>query len=274
MSRLIPRALRRPVVAAAAVAALIAFPLGALASHQFGDVPDSNPFHGDISAIANAGVTTGCGGGNYCPDRFVTRAEMAAFMNRLGALSSSKTPVVNADKVDGLHANQLVRAATATAGNTGDPCGGPAIFTAFDSTTFTTTVLRQVNAPTDGVLLVFGRVSAERSSGSAGEIRLLGRLTVDGTQLGGQAENSYDDAVSLSCQEGRTMSLSGAVSVTAGNHTVAVQIAKSTSSGGTASVYVGNAAVTTLFVPFGNAGGQIASELAEYFPGTDGGGNR
>ena len=89
------------------LALAVAVPGLALASHQFGDVPNANPFHGDISAIANAGVTSGCGGGNYCPDRNVTRAEMAAFMNRLGALSSNKTPVVNADKVDGFQGNDL-----------------------------------------------------------------------------------------------------------------------------------------------------------------------
>ena len=41
------------------------------------------------------------GGGNYCPKDYVTREQMAAFMNRLGALQAGKTPVVNADKVDG-----------------------------------------------------------------------------------------------------------------------------------------------------------------------------
>ncbi len=106
-SRRRPRAL----AALAMVVALVAFPLGALATHQYGDVPDSNPFHGDITAITNAGVTSGCGGGNYCPDRNVTRAEMAAFMNRLGALASNKTPVVNATKVDGWSANELNRLA-------------------------------------------------------------------------------------------------------------------------------------------------------------------
>ena len=87
---------------------LVAFPLGALASHQFGDVPDSNPFHADIDALADSGVTTGCGGGNFCPSANVTREQMAAFMNRLGALAPGKTPVVNADKVDGIDGNALL----------------------------------------------------------------------------------------------------------------------------------------------------------------------
>ena len=101
--------MRRPtasrlVTGLALAVALVAFPLGALASHQFGDVPDSNPFHADIDALADSGVTTGCGGGNFCPSANVTREQMAAFMNRLGALQQGKTPVVNADKVDGVDA--------------------------------------------------------------------------------------------------------------------------------------------------------------------------
>jgi hypothetical protein len=82
--------------------AAIAFPLGVIASHQFADVPDSNTFHADIDAIADVGVTTGCGAGNYCPKAYVTREQMAGFLNRLGALSAGKTPVVNATKLDGL----------------------------------------------------------------------------------------------------------------------------------------------------------------------------
>jgi len=94
----VPRFKRpRGVVVAVVVAAALAFPLGVLASHQYSDVPDSNPYHADIDAITDAGVTTGCGGGKYCPTANVTRQEMAAFMNRLGALGPGKTPVVNAN---------------------------------------------------------------------------------------------------------------------------------------------------------------------------------
>ncbi len=89
------------VVSAALLGAAIAFPLGAIASHQFTDVPNTNTFHADIDAIRDAGVTTGCAAGKYCPKDFVTREQMAAFLNRLGALGPDKTPVVNADKVDG-----------------------------------------------------------------------------------------------------------------------------------------------------------------------------
>jgi hypothetical protein len=36
----------------------------------------------DIGAIAAAGITTGCGGSNYCPFNPVTRAQMASFLTR------------------------------------------------------------------------------------------------------------------------------------------------------------------------------------------------
>ena len=86
----------RGVLIGCVIVAVLAFPLGVLASHQFSDVPDSNPYHADIDAVADTGVTTGCGGGKFCPGAFVTREQMAAFMNRLGALGAGKTPVANA----------------------------------------------------------------------------------------------------------------------------------------------------------------------------------
>jgi hypothetical protein len=90
---------RRHLLAPAAVVAAfaVAFPLGVLAAISFSDVPPSHPFYNHIQAVAEAGVTTGCGGGKYCPDDNVTRGQMAAFMNRLGALGAGKTPVVNAN---------------------------------------------------------------------------------------------------------------------------------------------------------------------------------
>ncbi|MDP8958438.1 MAG: S-layer homology domain-containing protein [Actinomycetota bacterium] len=85
----------------ALIAALVAFPVGALASDRFPDVPFDNIFHDDINAIADAGVTIGFPDGTYRPTDFVTREQMAAFMNRLGALGPDKSPVVNADRLDG-----------------------------------------------------------------------------------------------------------------------------------------------------------------------------
>lgn len=81
------------------VTALIVAPLAAIAADSFTDVANSNTFHDDIAAIADVGVTKGCNppvNDEYCPNDNVTRGQMAAFMNRLGALGPGKTPVVNA----------------------------------------------------------------------------------------------------------------------------------------------------------------------------------
>ena len=66
-------------------AALVVAVPAAWASHLFADVPDSEPFHTQIGAIAQAGITTGCAAGPprlYCPEDNVSRKAMAAFMHR------------------------------------------------------------------------------------------------------------------------------------------------------------------------------------------------
>jgi hypothetical protein len=44
------------------------------------DVPASYWASSWIEALAADGITGGCGGGNYCPDNNVTRAQMALFL--------------------------------------------------------------------------------------------------------------------------------------------------------------------------------------------------
>ena len=49
----------------------------------FGDVDTGHNFYDAIEAMAASGITNGCGdGSNYCPDDFVTRGQMAAFLAR------------------------------------------------------------------------------------------------------------------------------------------------------------------------------------------------
>ena len=54
--------------------------LAASLSVEFADVSPSSPFHDDILAIATAGITGGCGGGNFCPASPVRRDQMAVFL--------------------------------------------------------------------------------------------------------------------------------------------------------------------------------------------------
>jgi hypothetical protein len=60
------------------------------ATATFTDVPVGHPFHRFVEALVAAGITGGCGGGNYCPDAPVTRGQMAVFL--AGALGLHWAP--------------------------------------------------------------------------------------------------------------------------------------------------------------------------------------
>ncbi|CAG1772882.1 partial Cellulosome-anchoring protein, partial [uncultured bacterium] len=47
----------------------------------FGDVPGDHWAAAYIEALAAEGVTSGCGGGNFCPEGTLNRAEMAVFLS-------------------------------------------------------------------------------------------------------------------------------------------------------------------------------------------------
>ena len=48
----------------------------------FGDVPATHWAAAWIEELARAGVTAGCGAGQYCPESPVSRAQMAIFLVR------------------------------------------------------------------------------------------------------------------------------------------------------------------------------------------------
>lgn len=52
------------------------------ASHTFNDVYPGQWYYQAVEALAASGITQGCDPHNFCPDRAVTRAEMAAFLAR------------------------------------------------------------------------------------------------------------------------------------------------------------------------------------------------
>jgi len=86
-----PRRWSARLALVAALLAALAVP-AAWASHQYSDVPNSNPHHDDISAIAGAGITGGCAPGLYCPDQAVRRDQMGSFLRRgLGRVGASGT---------------------------------------------------------------------------------------------------------------------------------------------------------------------------------------
>jgi len=52
----------------------------------FGDLDPNDPFTPWIEELAAEGITSGCGGGNYCPNDPSTREQMAAFLVKTFAL--------------------------------------------------------------------------------------------------------------------------------------------------------------------------------------------
>ncbi len=50
------------------------------ATATFGDVPTTSGQFKFVEALVAAGITAGCGGGNYCPNDPVTRGQMAVFL--------------------------------------------------------------------------------------------------------------------------------------------------------------------------------------------------
>jgi hypothetical protein len=61
-------------------------PPAAGASTGFGDVPPTYWAAAWIKQLVAEGITAGCGGGNYCPEQPVTRAQMAVFLVRTFSL--------------------------------------------------------------------------------------------------------------------------------------------------------------------------------------------
>jgi len=49
-------------------------------SATFTDVPTDHPFFQFVEALARSGITGGCGGGKFCPDKPLTRGQMAVFL--------------------------------------------------------------------------------------------------------------------------------------------------------------------------------------------------
>jgi hypothetical protein len=109
---------RRPGLILGLVVALLAAPAIVLASHDFTDVPNSNPFHGNISRLVETGITAGCGATTFCPKAAVTREQMAAFLVRgLGNASASYNELALTDWATTYVADLTIRAGGARGGS-------------------------------------------------------------------------------------------------------------------------------------------------------------
>ena len=116
---------------------LLAVPPAVLAAHNFTDVPNSHPFHTEISNLVGSGVTIGCGGGNYCPDDETQRDEMAAFLNRgLGRATAAAGSTSWA-----LAATNYVASASITSGGAAGSAGVGFVLVTGSVTAYTETAL-------------------------------------------------------------------------------------------------------------------------------------
>lgn len=57
--------------------------LARVPGQHFGDVPWVSPHLANVNAIGKAGISNGCGGGNFCPERWVNRGQMASIIVRM-----------------------------------------------------------------------------------------------------------------------------------------------------------------------------------------------
>ncbi len=73
---------RRSTLAVLTAALALAFAPSALAGHQFTDVPDTHPFHTEIGIFKETNITSGCTATTFCPNDYVKRQAMAAFIDR------------------------------------------------------------------------------------------------------------------------------------------------------------------------------------------------
>jgi len=208
---------------------------------SFTDVPTTNKFYNDIEAIAATGITSGCTSTRYCPNGLVTRGQMAAFLNRLGALGPGKTPKVNADRVDGRHANQLVRATSVST-----------TATTTLSTTAATYLSGQITAPTAGYLLVTATVTFENSTAPCeGGYVCIGEAQL---QVGGELSTVMTEVVQDGVGRKANVTLTHVFPVASGARTVDVLVREPYTDSDW-DVWTDAAEMSILFVPFNGTGG-------------------
>ena len=220
------------------VGGLVAAPIAVYASHNFTDVPGTNTFHSDIEWLAASGVTKGCNppaNTQFCPKDTVTRETLAAFLRRL---SENKVvdaaTAVDADKVDGFSANEMMRVAFDFTDNVVN-ANGDAVATS-------------ITIPKDGWLILSGGIEA---SGVPFDYYTCS-LTVDGVTVGGTDRTS-----SVESPGGTHVDNSEEDCSTTGVHPVTggttVEIAFNIRGRGTGTLFR-EASVWALYVPFDGQG--------------------
>lgn len=199
---------------------ILIVPVAAVAATSlFDDVDDANPFVEDINWMKTSEVSNGCNpeGTNYCPEDFVTRQQMAAFLNRL-----AENQVVDAATVEGKTAADLQGSA------------GPLVFEESEPGYYGSNGLPEgeaaslatltFNAPSAGIAVITGHATVESPG-----LGIQGQMWIEA----GSSANTctYDSDIAADRGVGTvktsatnvtpsTTSLSATATVSAGSNTV------------------------------------------------------
>ena len=80
------------VLGALIIAMVLSGPGGALANHNFSDVPTSAGYHDFVDFLVQNGITSGCGPNQFCPSNAVTRGQIAIFLKKLALVLGGCPP--------------------------------------------------------------------------------------------------------------------------------------------------------------------------------------
>ncbi len=234
------RSKQRRSLMVAVIAILIAAvsPVAAFAANPFQDLVGGSPHNGNIDAIYNAGITTGCvPNQSYCPTDLVTRQEMASFLARTAGLGGNQ-PVTNARTVQGFTPNALVRTNAAANPNVVYLTGN-----------YQTITAAQIDVPTAGFVYVTGAVSfAEGTNRQVNGV--AARLRDASANLASYPLLQYVGE-SGGTNAGGALSPTTVFQVTPGTRAFILEAGLT---GGTGNSVAGNATISLLFVPFGPSG--------------------
>jgi hypothetical protein len=183
-------------------------------------------------------LTSGCADGTAVQS--VTQAGVVSCEGKVTAAANAD----DADKVDGYDANQLARAS-------GDFDNSLIVI---DICSYTTIFSKTVTAPTSGVLLLNGTVAwrFHEDSAAGSTATLYSSFNISGPTLP-EVGSSTTAGVP---EANNTVIVAKAVS--AGSHVVDLQVKEC----GTGKALLWNEAITTLFVPFNNAGSSGTGTLS------------
>jgi hypothetical protein len=215
------------LVALAAVGGLLVGAGGVgWASHDFDDVPTTNPFHDEISWMVDVGITGGFSDGTFRPGDRVTRAQMAAFMQRLFDLRDTvKVQAGNFAPID-------------------TPEG---VWVDVDGVSGSPTMATTVNVPAGTTATIIARYGAETlcedTDGAGFCFVQLVRGTVAMT-VGHNSLGSIDSVTSTAADDGSESHMieRWATNVPPGNHTIKVQATEG--NGGVTSFTLDNQTLT------------------------------